>query len=224
MVTQQQQESAEQRQEQRQEQQAKPRRTAPPPKRPTVTLAVEPPVSGDGAAGGETKGKGGRPSKRMSTEEAKSFAGGTIDMLNGLVVLMLGPEAAMSPLERMLIEQPAIRLASRLPRQTVERVFSLADPVSLAIGLAMWSARIFQVASAKGEEARRQREAGLRRAMQAEGTVEPPPAPAPAPTAAPSSAQEHGQGEPEAESGTLQPDTVIVTPPPEIQRILNEPI
>lgn len=95
-----------------------------------------------------------------------------------------GPDAAMTSYERAMIEPPLGRILARHSAVS-DRLASLADPLALVIGVAMWGGRVFDLAQ-------RRRLAGLPASdatgashAGATGAVEtpapPPPLVAPAP-------------------------------------------
>lgn len=93
-----------------------------------------------------------------------------------------GPDAAMSSYERQLIEPPLGRILGRYGAVS-DRLASMADPIALLIGLAMWGGRIAQISSTR-QRPERQPAAGVSpeaRTNPPERAAPPPPPATPAP-------------------------------------------
>lgn len=87
--------------------------------------------------------KRGRPKKfsTLSTEEAQAQASVSIMMLDTVAVSLAGPDAAISQMERYLIEPPLARMAQRNPAVSLA-MQRYADPFTLLVGLLMYLARV----------------------------------------------------------------------------------
>lgn len=87
--------------------------------------------------------KRGRPKKvsTLSNDEAQAQASVSILMLDTIAVSLAGPDAAISQMERFLIEPPLARMAQRNPAVSLA-MQRYADPFTLLVGLLMYLARV----------------------------------------------------------------------------------
>lgn len=87
--------------------------------------------------------KRGRPRKTstLSNEEAQAQASVSILMLDTVAVSLAGPDAAITQMERFLIEPPLARMAQRNPAISLA-MQRYADPFTLLVGLLMYLARV----------------------------------------------------------------------------------
>jgi hypothetical protein len=72
-----------------------------------------------------------------------------ITILDGLAVAAIGPEAALLPFEREMIEGPASRILARMDAGAREAVDKWSDPVTLIIGLGFWGSRLAGMQAAR---------------------------------------------------------------------------
>jgi hypothetical protein len=104
----------------------------------------------------EPKRKKGRPPiPAISARQRKSQAQQTADVLltitDGMTATLIGPECVMLSNEREMIEPPLSRILERLDPLASALIEKYTDPIMLAMGLAMWGLRIWQVQSARIE-------------------------------------------------------------------------
>lgn len=72
-----------------------------------------------------------------------------LSLLDGLAVMVLGPDAGMNDFERLMIQEPLERILSRMEWETGEAVNRWMDPIMVIIGLIGWGGRLLQVAEEK---------------------------------------------------------------------------
>ncbi len=82
-----------------------------------------------------------------------------LTMFDGLVSMALGPECALLPVERELIDEPLQRMLKRVDPTITGAIEKYTDPLLVCMGLITWGARVWQIQLAKLREARARQEA-----------------------------------------------------------------
>lgn len=85
-----------------------------------------------------------------------------LTMFDGLISMALGPECALLPAERELIDEPLQRMLKRVDPTITGAIEKYTDPLLVTMGLITWGARVWQIQLAKMRAARAEREAQQR--------------------------------------------------------------
>lgn len=101
-------------------------------------------ISDNVAAPSARKSKSAKVSKQ---QQANEDAQNILYTANTIVMASVGPEAAMSPLEYPLIVTPLTKMFETT--EAFAKAANVANPLMLAVGLAVWGSRIVQVWRAK---------------------------------------------------------------------------
>lgn len=109
------------------------------------TISVEPQEVVKGRRGRKPASQPARASKAKSIEESKLAAQGVIEMVEIFAKARFGEDAALTLTERVLIEQPLTNVIQRYAAIT-DRFSGLIDPIMIAAGAIMYSARLASLA------------------------------------------------------------------------------
>lgn len=88
----------------------------------------------------------------LREETARKTVDSILNILNGIAASMVDPAAMMQESERGLIEPPFVRFVNRIEPAIIDKVSAASDPLSVAIGFAMWGNRVMQIWQAKNEQ------------------------------------------------------------------------
>lgn len=90
--------------------------------------------------------------RQKAPEEEVRHLTSLVDAVPLTLMLVLGPEAAFTPLEQMLIKESANRYIAELDRRTVEALNTWVPVVSFLAGSVMYTLRIAQLWERKQKE------------------------------------------------------------------------
>ena len=96
----------------------------------------------------KTRAVGGVDKTQKQAEETTLAL---ITITNQLVSFYFGRECEMSDIERDMIEEPLVRMISKVDPAKMQQVNDYTDPLLLMVGIAAWGYRIY---NAKTENAR----------------------------------------------------------------------
>lgn len=82
---------------------------------------------------------------KMGKKEANQTAVILLGLLDGIAVLIAGPEAALNSLERDLILAPMERILQKMDITLVEKMGAWSDPILLIMGLTAWASRVYRI-------------------------------------------------------------------------------
>lgn len=100
--------------------------------------------------GKESPAAPARP-RRKKAAAAKKTEGGAelaslmVELANLLAQTVYGPQAAMNPIERGMIEPSLGNILERTPPETVQRVLGISDALMFVFGSALWASRLRSV-------------------------------------------------------------------------------
>ena len=118
---------------------------------PPVTIGAEQsePVSVSEASGIR------RTSKKKQQEQAEQAAAVLLTILDGAVGVAFGEEARMLPYEQAMMVDPMGRILGRMEPGTAELIEKWSDPIILLFGFATWGARVWSIASDRGDSGKK---------------------------------------------------------------------
>lgn len=93
--------------------------------------------------------KTAKQKKAEAQAEAQGVAALLLMMLQAIAIQVAGPEAALLPQERQMINDPLARILARADKGVMERVQTYADPLMLGMGLLLWGSRLAAIVAAK---------------------------------------------------------------------------
>jgi hypothetical protein len=91
-------------------------------------------------------------SRKRQQEQAEKTAAILLSILDMAVGVSFGEEARMQEHEQEMILPPLAGIMGRLGAGTAEAIEKWSDPIVLLFGIATWGARIWSIASDRGDD------------------------------------------------------------------------
>lgn len=99
-------------------------------------------ATGPAAAPDTIKPRRGRAKKADNMQAAQETVSILLGMFEAAAVGFVGPDAALNPIERPMIEGSLTRILSRTSKASLDRALSLADPLLLMGGVMLYARRM----------------------------------------------------------------------------------